>query len=155
MNMLFEQSTYTDPAKRREYHRQRYLANRDKVLAEANARKRALKVLGEPQKTITEVGLEDADRVPDSRPIIDRERRDNLEAIKLRLIWASSGIGYESTVARMAISVLRFVEGDGGKRWTDQSIRFLHRRLCLAEGLTQEQFDHAREAISRELFVPL
>jgi hypothetical protein len=84
--------TYADPAKRREYHRERYLANRDKVLAEANARNRALRIL-EPQKTITEVGLEDADRVPDIRPMIDRERRDNLEGIRLRLIWASGAGG--------------------------------------------------------------
>ena len=147
--------TYTDPAKRREYHRQRYLANRDKVLAEANARKRALRVMGEPQKTITEVGLEDADRVPDIRPVIERERRDNLEGIRLRLIWASSAGGDEGLCARMAVSVIRFVESGQARKWTDQAIRFLHRRLCLAEGMSEARFNHAREAISRELFVPL
>ena len=146
--------TYADPSKRREYHRQRYLANRDKVLAEANARNRALRVL-EPQKTITEVGLEDADRVPDIRPIIDRERRDNLEGIRLRLIWASSAGGDEGAVAKAAVAVIRFVESGEARKWTDQSIRFLHRRLCLAEGMSEARFNHAREAISRELFVPL
>jgi len=146
--------TYADPAKRREYHRQRYLANRDKLRAEANARNRAMRVL-EPQQTITEVGLEDADRVPDIRPMIDRERRDNLEGIRLRLIWASSAGGDEGAVAKAAVAVIRFVESGEARKWTDQSIRFLHRRLCLAEGMSEDRFDHAREAISRELFVPL
>jgi len=155
MFTLQTSKTYADPAKRREYHRERYLANRDKVLAEANARKRALRVLGEPQQTITEVGLEDADRVPDSRPMIDRERRDNLEGIRLRLIWASSAGGDEGAVAKAAVAVIRFVESGEARKWTDQSIRFLHRRLCLAEGMSEDRFNHAREAISRELFVPL
>ena len=74
--------------------------------------------------------------------------------MRLRLIWASSAGGDEGAVARAAVAVIRFAEGEGG-RWTDKSLRSLHRRLAYAEGLTPERFERARETIARELFVPL
>ena len=155
MFTLETSKTYADPAKRRDYHHERYQANRDKILAEAAARKRAEAVLGEPAQTQTESYIIDPDQVADIRPPLERERRDNMESIRLRLIWASSAGGDEGIVAKAAVAVIRFVESGEGRRWTDRSLRALHRRLSLAEGLTQERFDHARATISKELFVEL
>lgn len=146
--------TYTDPSKRREEKRRQYLANREKILEGLAAKRRALKALGEPEQPHTEPCVIDADQVEDIRPMLERNRREVMESIRLRLIWASSGTGCESVVAKTAVAVIRFCESEG-KRYTDRALRTLHRRLSLAEGLSVEQFDEARNTLSRELFIPL
>ena len=60
----------------------------------------------------------------------------------------------EGTVARCAISVIRFVEGDG-RHWSDRAIKGLHIRLCRATGLPRLRFEAARDNLVRELFIPL
>lgn len=154
MFTLETSKTYTDPSKRRDYHRERYQANRDKILEAAAAKKRALKALGEPEQPHTEPCIIDVDQVEDIRSPLERDRREVMESIRLRLIWASSSGGDEGTVSKTAVAVIRFAEVDGG-HWTDRSLRALHRRLSLAEGLTAARFDAARETLARELFVPL
>lgn len=154
MFTLETSKTYTDPAKRREYHRERYQANRAEILAQAAAKKKALKALGEPEQTHTAPCLTDMDQVEDIRPMLERNRREVMEGVRLRLIWASSAGGDEGTVAKTAVAVIRFAETEGG-HWTDRSLRALHRRLSLADGLTAARFDAARETLARELFVPL
>lgn len=156
MNALYTLTsrTYADPAKRRDYHRARYLANRDTILAEAAAKKKTAKAPGEKPQAHAEAYDTDPDHVADVRPFIERDRRETLEGIRLRLIWASSAGGDEGAVAKAAVAVIRFTEGAGG-RWTDRSLRALHRRLSLAEGLTQERFDAARHNLARDLFIPL
>lgn len=146
--------TYSDPAKRREYHRARYQANRDAILKLAAAKQRAYREAEKEAQTHTEHRLKDPGVIADIRPVIERDRREIVEGIRLRLIWASSAGGDEGAVAKTAVAVIRFAEGEGG-RWTDRALRDLHRRLSIAEGLTRERFEHAREAIARELFVPL
>ena len=152
---------YTRAEDRREYHRRRYLANRESILAEASRRKQeARRKQAEKEREkrldfrVYPEEMMDPERVPDPRPLFERDRRESMEAIRLRLMWASSAGGDEGTVASAAVAVIRFAEGEGG-RWTDRSLRTLHRRLSLAEGLTPERFERAREAIARELFVPL
>jgi hypothetical protein len=148
--------TYSDPSIRREENRQRYLTNRATILEALAAMRRALKPLAEQTPAgHTEAHIIDPDRVVDIRPFLDRNRREVMEGIRLRLIWASSAGGDEGAVAKAAVAVIHFAETQPGGHWTDRSLRALHRRLSLAEGLTPERFDHAREAIGRELFVPL
>lgn len=146
--------TYADPAKRRDYHAARYQANRERVLAEANARKRAMKDVGGQEQAHTAAYDTDPDHVADIRPMLERDRRDTLEGIRLRLIWASSAGGDEGEVAKAAIAVIRFAEREGG-HWTDRALRTLHRRLALAGGMTADRFEAAKQAIAHELFVPL
>ena len=148
-----DDGAYPDASTRREYHAARYRARREELREAAKLRKRDRKAEG-CRHTATEAELPDADRVPDIRPVIERDRRDTLEGIRIRLIWASSAGGDEGTVAKAAVAVIRFCESHG-VRWTDRALRTLHRRICLAEGLTPERFDHARHAIQRELFIPL
>lgn len=140
----------------REQKRLRYLANREAILAKSKERWRERKAesAGATAPSDVMAGLADPDRVEDTRPIMDRDRREVMEGIRLRLIWASSAGGDEGAVAKAAVAVIRFAEGEGG-RWTDKALRALHRRLTLAEGLTSERFEAARSAIARELFVPL
>jgi hypothetical protein len=145
---------YTRAEDRREYHRRRYLANRESILAEAARRKQEAKGREKQFHIRTHPHMTDPDQVADPRPLFERDRRESMEAIRLRLMWASSAGGDEGTVASAAVAVIRFAEGEGG-HWTDRSLRTLHRRLSLAEGLTPERFERAREAIARELFVPL
>ena len=144
---------YPDASTRREYHAARYLARREELREAAKLRKRDRKAEGGRHAT-TEAELPDADRVPDIRPDIERHRCENLESIRLRLIWAANTGGDEGVVAKAAVSVIRFCESHGC-RWTDRALRTLHRRLCLSEGLTPDRFEQARHAIQRDLFIPL
>lgn len=159
MNDLYTPATSetcSDPAKRRDYHRARYLANRDAILAAANARKRT-RTAAEAEAACfidTDTRHIDPDELADTRPLLERDRREVMEGIRLRLIWASSAGGDEGTVAKTAVAVIRFAEAEG-VRWTDRALRGLHRRLSLAEGLTPARFDAARETLAKELFVPL
>jgi hypothetical protein len=148
-------NAYRDTSKYTERKRRTYLTNRDKILEAAATKRRALKALGEQVPEVhTEPRLTDPDQVEDIRPMMERNRREVMEGIRLRLIWASSAGGDEGTVAKTAVAVIRFAEMEGG-HWTDRALRALHRRLSLAEGLTGDRFEAARNTLSRELFVPL
>jgi len=94
------------------------------------------------------------ERLADPRPDMERERADTVESVRLRLLWAVAAGGDEGTVARCAISVIRFVEGDG-RHWSDRAIKGLHIRLCRAAGLPRLRFEAARDNLVRELFIPL
>lgn len=145
---------YSDPDKRREYHRARYLARRETILALASEKRKARQANDKHTPEHTLPRIVDQDDVPDIRSRIERDRRDSMESIRLRLIWAANAGGDEGTVAKAAVAVIRFAESNVA-HWTDRSLRALHRRLALADGLTPERFDNARDAIARELFIPL
>lgn len=158
-----EAGSYADPSARREYHHARYLANRQAILAKAAAKSgggwqtpsaQAASAGGNSARPGIDWSDSDWDAVEDVHPFIERNRRDTLESIRLRLIWASSAGGDEGVVAAAAVAVIRFAEVAGG-RWTDRALRTLHIRLSLAKGLTPARFEAAKQAIARDLFVPL
>lgn len=163
------------------YERARYLGRRESMLnryrreADAiNARRRSQRVSAfcpagheEPAVSLLpetssasapgerrEFIMSDMKRLADPRPAIERERSDSMESVRLRLLWAVAAGGDEGTVARCAISVIRFVEGDG-RHWSDRAIKGLHIRLCRAAGLPRLRFEEARDNLVRELFIPL
>lgn len=166
---------------RKAYERVRYLGRRESMLnryrreADAiNAIRRAQRVSafcpsGQPEPAVSllpekpsasapggrrEFIMSDMKRLADPKPAIERERADTMESVRLRLLWAVAAGGDEGTVARCAISVIRFVEGDG-RHWSDRAIKGLHIRLCRAAGLPRLRFEAARANLVRELFIPL
>jgi hypothetical protein len=94
------------------------------------------------------------ERLPDPNTLLERERADSVESVRLRMLWAVAAGGDEGTVARCAVAVIRFVEGDG-RHWSDRAIKGLHIRLCRAAGLPRLRFEAARDNLVRELFIPL
>lgn len=157
-----QSKNYSDPAKRREYHRARYLARREEILKRAAERKAASAARKSVESSVcrpcftggrtdTESAVE---QIEDTRAHIEQERRETMEGIRLRLLWIMGAGGDEGTVARTAISVIRFAE-QSQRSWQDRYLRCLHRRLSLAEGLTDERFKAAVSSVAHDLFLPV
>lgn len=152
-------NAYT-PVCRREYQRARYQAHRQEILAKAAARKAERDKAASEAKADTFAKLPepednmDVENIRDDRQNVERRRAENMESIRLRLLWAMAAGGDEGTVARTAIAVIRFAERDA-RHWTDRSLRWLHARLAKAEGLTGERFEAALAAVAHDLFLPV
>lgn len=104
------------------------------------------------------------DLIPDPRTRIETERRDFMEGVTLRLLWAVAGGGDEGACAAAAIAVIRFAETDG-RRWTDRDLRVLHSRAFAAKvgsrtrqrylsGKLLARYNAAKDNLARTLFLP-
>lgn len=143
---------------RKEYHHARYLGRREEI-AGAYDREREARVAyaRERRKSLAETSPLTPgawfDNLPDPRTPIERARADAMECVRLRLLWAAAEGGDGGTCARCAVRVIRFAEADG-RAWSDRGLRGLHRRLCLAAGMSYYAFRIARAELAKSLFIP-